>query len=759
MTTSDPKGSIWRKWDLHFHTPASFDYENMSVTAKELVEALILNGISVVAVTDHHVIDAKRISEMREYAAGRITIFPGIELRSELGGSKCVHYIGIFPENCDVDELWRELDVKLEIAKQLKSRTNDEIYVKYQDGFNSIHKLGGVISIHAGNKSNSFEGIGKQNHQLAIKEDLLRGYIDILEVGNSKQVTGYLNHVFPDVFEKSEKTRPIIVCSDNHNIKNYDISSPLWIKADPNFFGLKQILIEPQDRVFLGKEPESQIKKRERSTHIIRNIEIKKKTNSTATHNWFSTKLTLNDGLIAIIGNKGSGKSALADIFGLLGNTRQSDKFSFLKATRFLNTKSRLAQEYNAVLYWESEDTSDKDLNEGCFPDDIETVKYIPQNYLEDICSELEDGKFNKELQEVIFSHIEIPDRLQTQSLEELLKIKKQQSDRRRETLVVSLKEVDRQIAELQYQTTISNKNALEARFNAKKKELDALDLAKPVEKQKPAENTVPKETASQIEALQGQVKSISEAIQNNTEESAMLAMKIAGVDRLSGKVSNFQRQYTSFLEDCQEDVAFLDIDLGDLLKIEVNLKPLHAKRQSYLDRRAKIIAAIDPNNAESLPAKLIVINKKLLEIQNELDGPNREYQSYLKELSDWETKRAAILGSENDTESFEGLKAVILKISEQYPKQIEELETKRESLSREIYDIIKESLKEYQSVYSPVQKFIDQQKDDAHRMQIEANIVQDKFSEKFFSLIDRSRKGSFRRRGYENFRAYHPRG
>lgn len=32
---------------------------------------------------------------------------------------------------------------------------------------------------------------------------------------------------------------------------------------------------------------------------------------------WFDTELELNTGLIAIIGNKGSGKSALSDIIGL----------------------------------------------------------------------------------------------------------------------------------------------------------------------------------------------------------------------------------------------------------------------------------------------------------------------------------------------------------------------------------------------------------------------------------------------------------
>ena len=36
---------------------------------------------------------------------------------------------------------------------------------------------------------------------------------------------------------------------------------------------------------------------------------------------WFAGEVPVNDGLVAVIGNKGSGKSALADIFALVGDT------------------------------------------------------------------------------------------------------------------------------------------------------------------------------------------------------------------------------------------------------------------------------------------------------------------------------------------------------------------------------------------------------------------------------------------------------
>ena len=57
------RGSEWRIWDLHFHTPASYDYKNKSVTNEEIVNGLVSNGVSVVAVTDHDIIDVQIITE------------------------------------------------------------------------------------------------------------------------------------------------------------------------------------------------------------------------------------------------------------------------------------------------------------------------------------------------------------------------------------------------------------------------------------------------------------------------------------------------------------------------------------------------------------------------------------------------------------------------------------------------------------------------------------------------------------------------
>lgn len=45
---NDPSGSNWRKWEFHFHTPASFDYKDQSVTDQDIINGLIAAGVSAV---------------------------------------------------------------------------------------------------------------------------------------------------------------------------------------------------------------------------------------------------------------------------------------------------------------------------------------------------------------------------------------------------------------------------------------------------------------------------------------------------------------------------------------------------------------------------------------------------------------------------------------------------------------------------------------------------------------------------------------
>jgi len=296
------KGSEWRKWDLHFHTPSSYDYKDKNQTNQDLINALVQKKISVVAVTDHHIIDVTRIKELQELGEKHnITVLPGIEFRAEMRGTEPIHFIAIFPEDSNIEHNWSEIYSKADIGKQKNDNKNDEeIYCDLKDTCSLVKELGGLLSIHAGKKSNSIEEITNAlPHAIAQKKDIA-GLIDIFELGKEADQDDYNNIVFPAI----KQIKPMILCSDNHDAKNYSLKQNCWIKANPSFNGLKQTLYEPQGRVRIQEE-EPERKTKYSVIDAVRFIDK-------STQNIFDQKwIELNPNLNSIIGGKSSGKSLL----------------------------------------------------------------------------------------------------------------------------------------------------------------------------------------------------------------------------------------------------------------------------------------------------------------------------------------------------------------------------------------------------------------------------------------------------------------
>lgn len=304
-----PTGSEWRIWDLHFHTPASYDYKNKAVTNEEIIDILASNNVSVVAITDHHIIDVARIKQLQSLGVNKnITVLPGIEFCSELGGSESVHFIAIFSEYADIETIWTKLQGQCNLtAADIQEKGEERICCEFVKTCNHIIDLGGIITIHAGKKSNTIESI--KNNLLVkqeLKQNLLSTFRPILDIGKPEDEFGYKEHVFPEI----KFSLPIILCSDNHNINEYSTQNKTWIKSDPTFDGLKQIIYEPEGRVRIQVDnPTFDIEK-----SPFTQIKIPKQTQVFSDDNdifFAPTELPLNSSLVSIIGGRGTGKSVL----------------------------------------------------------------------------------------------------------------------------------------------------------------------------------------------------------------------------------------------------------------------------------------------------------------------------------------------------------------------------------------------------------------------------------------------------------------
>jgi ABC-type lipoprotein export system ATPase subunit len=746
---TDPLGSIWRRWDLHLHTPASFDYQDASVNAQRLVDRLIGEGVEVVAITDHHVIDIQLIGEMQELAGDRLTVLPGIELRSQLGGSESVHYIGIFSEDCDLDDVWIKLQSIQVSEADVRKKGDERIFVPFEVGCWKIRELGGIVTVHAGTKTNSIEGLSNADIlKQAIKTEYVHRYLHAYEVGKLKDCEGYITKVFPTI----GKELPLLICSDNHRIDTYETTCPMWIKADPNFAGLLQLLNEPSGRIYLGDLPPSIYRVKENATKYMDSISFGRTEEAKETERWFEGTIPLNHGLIAIIGNKGSGKSALSDILALLGDTHAGEHFSFLNRKRFLSPKTRLGNMFYSKVTWRSGREISRELHESPDVESPELVKYLPQNYLEAICSELKGSnqtRFYQELMEVIFSHVDEAERVGKETLEDLIDFLTNEKEERIAQILINLASTNVIIEGLEDQCTDEYRKNIEGRLEQRRAELKAHDEAKPQEVKEPEQDPQTQETTKAITAdlvgLQKRIDELENLLTAERRELKRAALQIAAADKLASRIENVERLVTTFYKESAEDGKVLGLDVKDIVIFKADRQPILTVKSKAEERSRAAKTSLDANTSGSLAAQHKALTAMAESKRLQLNEPNRRYQNYLQQIALWKKKRDVTLGSADEPDSIVGLEKKLLDVAT-LPNRLAEQRNVRISLVKEIFYAKEQLLEDYRKLYSPVQVFIDRHPVSKENggLQFFASIAVDGFVDGSLDMIHQGRKGSF---------------
>lgn len=745
----DQKGSLWYRWDLHFHTPSSFDYRDKGTTNEEIVQNLFAKGVRVVAITDHHTIDVNRIRELQRLGKGKLTVLPGIELRGDHGGDP-IHYICIFSEQCDLDHVWTRLQGVLGLtAADIRTKGGDErVYVPIEDAAALTRELGGVVTIHAGAKSNSIEGISnKQQFQQRIKYDITNKWVDLMEVGQLKDIDVHLKTIFP----ATGLDKPLIICSDSHDVKNYSVKVPLWFRADPAFRGLLMVLREPRDRVFIGLRPPSDVLVEQNPTKYIKSISFNRKEGAPAAERWFGGKVQFNPGLVAIIGNKGSGKSALSDTLGLLGACKNSDSFSFLNRQRFRHPTGGYAQHFEAVIEWQSGETLTRCLADPVQPEEIERVKYLPQDHVEKVCNELTgigERTFERELKSVIFSHVPEAQRLGQASLDDLVRFQTDEKQKRIDSLIKQLRETSRARAVAENQADPGVRKETEEKIKRRELEIDAHKNAKPAEKQNPSSDTtapIDPGTLKELNDAEAAKKAVDDQIQRARDEQKVAERRLAVAKRLLERIDNFVKETLVFRASLAEDAAELGLANAELVAITTKRNDVEKIKSSEQAKVEELQTRLFSKEPQGLMAQQEMSAAKLAELQKKLDAPNREYQAYLKSLKEWQDRLTALQGKEDDPESLAGLKSALANL-DTLPAKIEILKSEQKRIALEIHAEKVAQAEIYRTLYQPVQKFIDSHALAKNKLKLEfrAELASDGFASSLLALLALNRRGSF---------------
>ena len=797
-----PRGSLWNKWDLHIHTPISL-INSYGGDSEKIWDAYIDDleqlppEFTVLGINDYIFIDGYR-KLLSEKSKGRLSnidlLLPIIELRlDKFGGSSNklsrvnlhiifsnalspdiieqqfinslkTEYI-ISPIHQDVGKKWSGVVTKdsLEelgtliinsVPEEEKKNFNSPI----TEGFNNLnfsyqHICNILQNPHF--KGKYITSVGKtewydikwNDNSIADKKNIINS-VHCVFISSSTYDDFYKSK---DHLTKSKVNDKLIDCSDAHYFSNVSQKDRIgkcftWIKADTTFEGLSHALSSYEERVFIGDVPPKVNVVNSNKTKYIKSLSIKKKTGSTLKEHWFDADIQVNHGLVSIIGNKGGGKSALGDIIGLLGNTRNAEWFSFLREDKFRKPSENKSAHFSAKMEWESGDIVELDLESEVNPSSIEIVKYIPQNYFEEICNELGDinkSRFDKEIKQVIYSHVPKADRIGLSSLGEIIEFKTQEIYREMGRLRERIQNTNKEIADLEEKSTEEYRQQINNEYEEKQKVLIAHRKSKPKEIIKPiSKDTLISEEIIKLQLAKDDLQSRLDA---QDEELSRISKELSIYHRLRNKLISIEKELEDSIEDFNKVAKDVGVKAKGYITYKIDKTPIDNKISSLAQTNLEIKSILDDKSKNSLNGQIGEIDKKIIALENKLDKPQHDYRAYQASLKEWNKEEKQIKGNTKEVGSLEYLQNELEEL-DKIPDKNNRLHKKRISDAKKIYKNLQDICEIYRSLYKSVQDFIMDNPDirDKGALSFDVSIVNAGFQENFFDWIYRGATGSF---------------
>lgn len=463
------RGAIWHRWDPHIHTPGTA--LNNQYAGADPWEAFLSAveasnpPIRALGITDYFGIEHYE-QVVEEKHRGRLRavglIFPNVELRLgiETARASAVNIHLLFsPHDADhVDRIKRFL-LEFEfsyLGEPYRCQRSDLIRLgsahkpeltddeaarseganQFKVNFDQLKqawsknewiKKNTLIAVAGGEKDGT-SGLRDATASFAAQRKNVEGLAHIVFSANPKQVRFWLGKESASVEELESQyngRKPCLHGSDAHSLAKAgqpDGDRRCWIKGDLTFDSLRQTCIEPEERVFIGAEPP----RGALDSHTINSVSV---TNAP----WIANgTVELNAGLVAVIGARGSGKTALADLIaagGLALPPHLNERSFILRAKQHLGNSE-------AELQWASGEKTSNQLAHTGMEDLLASpyVQYLSQQFVDQLCSaEGLNDALVAEIERVIFNAHPLNERQGADSFKELLDIRLETSRQKRE--------------------------------------------------------------------------------------------------------------------------------------------------------------------------------------------------------------------------------------------------------------------------------------------------------------------------------------
>jgi ABC-type lipoprotein export system ATPase subunit len=828
------KGSEWRKWDLHVHTPES-GMSNQFGDWDEYVKTLFLTAIKqevvVLGITDYFTIDGyKKLKteylsndvklkelfpdcEQRERIKN-IRIFPNIEFRLKtIIGKHRINYHVIFSDEVAIQDIEENFLHDIEFAYENEPfETQDKSKLKK----NNLIEFGRKIKTEQATfKGAPFEigcttAVVDDSQIIKIlttkKEKFKNKYIIVIPVdedlssiswnGQDHNVRkGYIQQTnaffatnentiqfaqgkkhptISDYIKEFKSIKPCFSGCDAHscaeiekwlgqhvkifnstNLNKIDVEKKItWIKADPTFEGLKQTLNEV-DRVCIKEISPIKTKIQNNRTKYIKKIRINQIDSYDGKYGkWFqNVEIPLNPELVAIIGHKGSGKSALADIIALCGNYKNQTDFSFLNKNKFRD--SRHAKNFEATITWENDHENKKILDDNSLNGEVELIKYLPQGYFERLTNEISSvQEFQKEIENVVFTHLEDDKKVGSNSFEELINNKKELVNHQIVILKEQLSLINKSIFDKEKKLNPIYQANIEAQIQKKKSELDA--LIGPIEVKNPNEDPEIAEKNKiineKIAKITLSIKTIEDEITTLSGQKKELLTGINNLKELKQKIKNREDEILIFKESIKDDLYKYQIDVNDIVTFKfdyTNINTILSNKEVEL-KKIKIKLGeelVSDSDFKSLNKQLLDNKDELKTIQETLDEPAKKYQNYLTDKKTWEENKSLIIGNDSVVGSLSYFEKELKFITHELEIEIQQDRIQRYGIVKLIHNQMKTVLDIYRDVKSKIDSIIAENNNsfNQYKINIEASFsFKPDFQRKFLNFVSQNKSGTF---------------
>jgi putative AbiEii toxin of type IV toxin-antitoxin system len=456
------------------------------------------------------------------------------------------------------------------------------------------------------------------------------------------------------------------------------------------FESLRQACIEPEGRAFVGSEPQ-------RGALPSQTIERVEVSNAP----WMmTTPVPLNPGLIAIIGARGSGKTALADLVAAGGYALSSH----LNSSSFIRRAADHLADSESTLTWESGDTSSIPLRDVAMDELIDSprVQYLSQQFVEQLCSaEGIADELLAEIERVIFQSHSIQGRMGASSFRELLDIRsaRARSARERQEQVLSL-------ASESLTTEWARKASLTSLTKLREEKSKLIEKDKT--DRKALTNKGTKERVERLEAISSAVDNLRQRVEEvNSKHRALLLLQDAVTDvRKNGAPAHLRDLRKNYADAALTEAQWKHFQLvftGDvdaILAAEIKATADRAKVLSGpAKREIEPDLKVPPSTTPYIPQAADLSNQTLSLLEKELTrlrrlvGIDSENAKKLTKLSEKITKDESSL-AKLDKE---------IELARQADTRIKELIEERKNAYAGVFDAIIEEERELSELYAPL--------------------------------------------------------